>query len=76
VAPLALRAISGWTDAMAGEWVATYARRVGREQRWCRGVARMLRMPSVVSPVVALLEHWPALAQPALAHLRPRATRT
>lgn len=76
VAPLAIRAIDGWNDALAGEWIVAYARRVGREQCWCRAIARMLRLPFVLAPIVTLLQHWPGLAQPALAHLRPRATQS
>jgi flavin-dependent dehydrogenase len=71
VVPLAIRAIEGWNDEMAGAWVATYARRIGRQQRWCRVVARLLRSPALVTPVVALLQRQPGLARPLLAHLRP-----
>jgi flavin-dependent dehydrogenase len=73
VVPLASRAIGGWHDELARAWAAAYARRIGREQRWCRAVARVLRMPAVVTSVVAILQHHPGLARPVLAHLRPRA---
>ena len=74
VVPLAARAIAAWDDALAAAWTGVYARRIGREQRWCRGVARVLRSPALVTPIVALLRHQPGLARPWLAHLRPRAS--
>lgn len=75
VAPLAASAIADWHDDLADAWVATYARQIGGEQRWCRAVARILRLPALVTPIVALLQHHPGLARPVLAHLRPRAAR-
>ena len=72
--PLAVGAIAAWDDAMAEAWTGMYARRIGREQRWCRGVARVLRSPALVTPIVALLQHQPGLARPWLAHLHPRAS--
>ena len=74
VAPLALRAIAGWNDGLAGAWIEAYGRSVGREQHWCRAVARVLRVPALVAPLVTLLQYRPGLAEPVLAHLRPRAT--
>lgn len=75
VAPLAFRAIADWHDDLAGEWAARYARQIRPEQRWCRVVARVLRVPALVTPIVALLQHHPGLARPVLAHLRPRAAK-
>ena len=72
--PFAVRAIAAWDDSLEHAWTATYARRIGREQRWCRGVARVLRSPALVTPVVALLQRQPWLARPVLAHFRPRTT--
>ena len=74
VVPFAVRAIAAWDDTLADAWAETHARRVGRQQRWCRGVSRALRFPALVTPVVALLQHRPGLARPMLAHLRPRAS--
>ncbi len=75
VAPLASRAIAGWHDDLAGAWETTYARQIGPEQRWCRVATRVLRLPALVTPIVALLQHHPGLARPVLAHLRPRAAK-
>jgi flavin-dependent dehydrogenase len=76
VVPLAQQAIAGWRDRLAEEWCATYARRIGREQRWCRAVASVLRVPALVALQVVLLGRHPALARPVLAHFDPRAPRS
>jgi len=75
VVPLTLRAVEEWREAMAAEWVAEYARRVGREQRWCRAIAGGLRRPRLASAVVGLLARQPGLARPIVSHLRPRMPR-
>jgi flavin-dependent dehydrogenase len=73
VAPLASRAIAAWQEELEHTWVAEYARRIGREQRWCRAVARVLRRPALTMMTVALLQRRPGLARPVLAHFAPRA---
>jgi flavin-dependent dehydrogenase len=73
VVPLASRAIAGWHDALEQAWVAGYARRIGREQRWCRAVTRVLRRPALTMMTIAILERRPGLARPVLAHFAPRA---
>jgi flavin-dependent dehydrogenase len=72
VAPLAAEAIAHWHDGLSAAWQSAYTRRVRREQRWCRVIASGLRVPPVVSIVIAALRHRPELARPVLAHLNPR----
>jgi flavin-dependent dehydrogenase len=72
VVPLAVRATRSHERRLEREWINAYAAGIGREQRWCRVVARVLRMPSIVTPLVVLLRQHPGLARPILAHLAPR----
>lgn len=75
VVPFVKRALASHDPRIEHDWVRTYAAAIGREQRWCRIVARLLRMPAVVSPLVSLLRQHPGLARPVLAHLAPRHSR-
>lgn len=72
VVPFVKRAVAYHDPRIEHDWVRTYAAAIGREQRWCRMVARLLRMPTVMSPLVPLLRQHPVLAGPVLAHLAPR----
>ena len=72
VVPFVTRAVRSDDPAIEDEWARTYANTIGRDQRWCRAVTRVLRMPAVVTPFVALLRSRPGLARPLLAHLTPR----
>jgi flavin-dependent dehydrogenase len=47
VAPLALRAIDGWEPSLASGWSSLHGKLVGRRQRLCRGLARLLRHPGL-----------------------------
>jgi flavin-dependent dehydrogenase len=76
VVPLVKRAQASHDDGLEQDWTRAYARGIGREQRWCRVVARVLRMPAVVTPLVRILRHHPGLASPVLAHLAPRNAST
>lgn len=67
VTPLALRAIRGWRAELAAEWEALYRSLVGRRQRACRLVAGVLRHPSLVRAILALVGRAPWLARPVLA---------
>jgi flavin-dependent dehydrogenase len=69
VGPLAERAVSEWTPALAAEWKRTHARVIGRRQRVCHVVARVLRHPVVTGVAVRALGVVPALARPVVALL-------
>jgi flavin-dependent dehydrogenase len=72
VVPFVTRAVRSDDPAIEDEWARAYANTIGRDQRWCRAVTRVLRMPAAVTPLVALLRRRPGLARPLLAHLTPR----
>jgi flavin-dependent dehydrogenase len=69
VAPLAVKAVAGWDDRFIRAWQTTHARLIGRRQRVCRVVARVLRSPVLTGLVVRLLALLPALARPTVAAL-------
>ena len=69
LAPIAVRAVANWDDALAGEWQRTHARLVGRRQRVCRVVARVLRSPALTGLAVRALRIVPALSRPVVAVL-------
>lgn len=64
LAPLAGRAVSGWTPELAAAWQRTHHERVGRRQRVCRGVAWLSRRGALARAVLGLLERAPVLARP------------
>jgi hypothetical protein len=72
VVPFVRRAVESHDPRIEHAWVRAYANGIGREQRWCRVVARLLRVTAIVTPLVALLRRHPGLAGPILAHLAPR----
>lgn len=75
VAPIASRAVDGWTDEFAREWAAAHRRIVSRRQSVCRVAARLLRSPALCRWVVRGLALLPALAAPVvklLNHPLPR----
>lgn len=72
VVPFVRRAVESHDPRIEHAWVRAYANGIGREQRWCRVVARLLRVPAIVTPLVLLLRRHPGLAGPVLAHLAPR----
>jgi flavin-dependent dehydrogenase len=73
VVPFVKRAVTSPAAATEHEWAHAYAITIGREQRWCRVIARGLRRPAVITTLTALLGRHPGLAAPVLAHLSPRA---
>jgi flavin-dependent dehydrogenase len=74
VAPIAVKAVAGWDDRFIRDWRAAHARLVGRRQRTCRAVARVLRSPVLTGLAVRLLASLPFLARPTVAALnRPPA---
>jgi flavin-dependent dehydrogenase len=72
VVPFVRRAVESHAPGLEDEWVRAYASSVGREQRWCRVMAHLLRSPALVAFLVVLLRRRPGLARPVLAHLAPR----
>jgi flavin-dependent dehydrogenase len=73
VQPFVMRALRLTGAGIEREWAREYAATIGREQRWCRVIARCLRQPAVVTPLVAMLGRHPRLASPVLDHFSPRA---
>ena len=69
LAPIALKAAAGWDDHFIQKWARTHARLVGRRQRVCRVVARVLRSPALTGLAVRLLASLPVLARPTVAAL-------
>jgi flavin-dependent dehydrogenase len=74
VVPFVKRAVDSYGSGLEDEWVQEYRRNIGRDQRWCRFLARLLRAPVIVAPLVALLGRRPGLARPVMAHFAPRST--
>lgn len=64
LAPLAAQAARSWSDRFVEQWEAIHARRLGRRQRTCRMVTRLLRRPALTRATVSLLALAPALANP------------
>ena len=59
IAPLALRAIGGWTPSLVREWTSLHRRLVGRRQLVCRAAAMALRRPWLIPIVFGSLARWP-----------------
>jgi flavin-dependent dehydrogenase len=77
VAPLALRATRQWDDALVGAWCATHRRIIGRRQRVCRIVSRVLRSPALTTLTVRALSVAPVLSRPVVTALnRPSPIRS
>jgi flavin-dependent dehydrogenase len=72
VVPFVKRAVDSYDSSLEDEWVQEHGRSIGRDQRWCRLLARLLRVPVITAPLVALLGRRPGLARPVLAHFAPR----
>jgi 2-polyprenyl-6-methoxyphenol hydroxylase-like FAD-dependent oxidoreductase len=69
LAPIAARAAREWHDDLVREWEATHARVVGRRQRVCRVVSRVLRSPRLTGLAVRALGAFPFLSRPVVAAL-------
>lgn len=69
LAPLASRAIASWSDRYVADWEATLRRVVGRRQRVCRVVSRVLRSRLLTSAAVGALRYFPVLARPIVSAL-------
>jgi flavin-dependent dehydrogenase len=73
LAPIAARAAQKWDDALPGEWEHTYRRALGRRQRTCRVVSRVLRSPVLTALAVGALSVCPPLARPLVSALNRQA---
>jgi 2-polyprenyl-6-methoxyphenol hydroxylase-like FAD-dependent oxidoreductase len=69
LAPIAARAIHSWNDDLVREWQATHRRVVGRRQRVCRVVSRVLRSSVLTGIAVRALRLFPILSRPVVAAL-------
>jgi hypothetical protein len=67
--PIAARAVRSWDDSLVPEWEATHRRVVGRRQRVCRVVSRVLRSPTLTGIAVRALRLFPVLSRPVVAAL-------
>ena len=76
LAPIALRAAREWRPELVREWQRTHARIIGRRQRVCRGVSRVLRSPFLTGIAVRALSALPLLARPVTVPHLPGAART
>ena len=73
VTPFVRSAVKAWDAALMAMWDETYRETVGRAQRTCTLVARLLRRPIAVRSVVALLARAPVFARPVVRRIgRPR----
>ena len=69
VAPIAARAVEGWSESLAREWEATHARVVRSRQVVCRVAARVLRSSAMSRLAVRALAVVPALSRPVVGAL-------
>jgi len=69
LAPIAARAARAWDDSLAREWERTHRHIIGRRQRICRLVARVLRSPFLCRLAVRALGALPVLGRPVVAAL-------
>ncbi len=69
LAPLAHRAITKWDNRLIAEWEATHRQVIGRRQRVCRMVSRVLRSPALTTIAVRSLRTFPAFARPVVSSL-------
>ncbi|TAM99069.1 MAG: FAD-dependent oxidoreductase [Rhodanobacteraceae bacterium] len=69
VLPFACEAVACWTDDITLRWSARHRRMLRARQRVCRGVAGLLRYPSLLAAVLPLLDRAPAVALPLTAWL-------
>ena len=69
VAPVAASAVHQWDAAHVGAWEAAHRRTVGKRQRACRVVARVLRSPALTALTVRALGVFPLLSRPVVASL-------
>lgn len=67
LAPIVDEAIRSWHDVLARAWESTHRRIVGRRQRVCRALARLLRSPLLTGIAVRVLRRFPIVSRPVIA---------
>jgi len=72
VANLALTAARDWGDDLPRRWAETWASVVGRRQRECAALAKLLRRPRLTTALVSLVGYLPALAGPIVRSINRR----
>ena len=66
LAPLAAQGVRQWDDSLITRWTTLHRNLIGRRQRSCRLVTRLLRQPALTSTMVRALSIWPHLARPVI----------
>src|SRR5439155_14732807 len=69
LAPIAARAVREWSFSHAREWEGAHRRVIGKRQRVCRVVSRVLRSPTLTAVAVRVLSVFPVLSRPVVAAL-------
>ena len=69
LAPIAAHAAHHWDASLVREWGAAHQRIIGKRQRACRVVSRVLRSPALTTFAVRALAVFPSLSRPVVASL-------
>ena len=69
LAPIAARGVQQWQPSLVRDWEAAHRRALGKRQRVCRAVSRVLRSPALTGQFVRALAAFPVLARPVVAAL-------
>jgi menaquinone-9 beta-reductase len=69
VVPLVQLACDRWDSMLERTWQYEWRSAVGRNQGWCRSLARLLRHPAAVSTLTRVVAACPWLAQPILSRI-------
>jgi flavin-dependent dehydrogenase len=69
MAPIALRAVTRWDDALAAQWNREHRALLHGRQRRCRWLTRLLRPPGAAALVNRALSWMPSLARPFVASI-------
>ena len=63
VVPLVIRGLAGWEPSLVSEWEVLHRSRIGRRQRACRALARLLRHAWMTRAAFELASRVPSAAQ-------------
>ena len=69
LAPIAAQAVRQWDSSLACEWESAHRCVIGKRQRVCRVVSRVLRSPALTTFAVRALSTFPVLSRPVVASL-------
>jgi len=72
VAGLALTGARDWGENLVERWAGTWTAVVGRRQRECAALSRLLRRPRLTTALVSLVGRMPALAGPVVRSINRR----